>query len=29
MSDQVKRALMGGVAITIAMLLWIYFSLLN
>ena len=29
MSDQRKIALMGGAAIIIAMLLWIYFSFLN
>jgi hypothetical protein len=29
MSDQMKRALMAGAAIIIAMLLWIYFSFLN
>jgi hypothetical protein len=29
MSDQGKRALLGGAAITIAMLLWVYFSFLN
>jgi hypothetical protein len=29
MSDQMKMALMGGAAIIIAMLLWIYFSFLN
>ena len=29
MSDQVKMALMGGAAIIVAMLFWIYFSFLN
>ena len=29
MSDQVKKALMAGAAITIALLLWVYFSFLN
>ena len=29
MSDQGKRALLGGAAIAIAMLLWVYFSFLN
>ncbi len=29
MSDHVKRALLAGTAITIALLLWVYFSFLN
>ena len=29
MSDQAKMALLGGAAIIIAMLLWVYFSFLN
>ena len=29
MSDQGKRALLGGAAIAIAMLLWVYLSFLN
>ena len=29
MSDQGKRALIGGAAVFIATLLWIYFSFLN
>jgi hypothetical protein len=29
MSDQMKRALMAGAAIIVAILFWIYFSFLN